>query len=186
MEEFEDKIVSVKNELNKFFDKLLEEYKKTPDGLPVAPRRKDIDQTIYVGDADPEGWCKWKPVPYFQNEKLLNLLDFYKIERNMDIIEYFTSYRFHEVDVKYGKYLIVLNDVEPEDDYKRVRRKIDSYMDKGGRVTHIQIGVEETFDYSVVVEVKAGEVKLINDDNGKMRKIAPSLEEFISGLEIIL
>ena len=54
------------------------------------------------------------------------------------------------------------------------------------RVTHIQIGVEETFDYSVVVEVKTGEVKLINDDNGKMRKIAPSLEEFISGLEIIL
>jgi hypothetical protein len=34
-----------------------------------------------------------------------------------------------------------------------------------------------------VVEIKTGIVKFADDDKGKMKKIAPSLEEFIRGWE---
>ena len=186
MEKFEDKIVSVKNELNKFFDKLLEEYKKTPDGLPMAPRRKDIDQPIYVGDVDSEGWCKWKPVPCFQTKDFICLLDKYGIERNINIIEYFTSYYFLVMHIQFKKHLIGINAVESKDDYKGLQRRIDSYVDQNGKITHISLGIEERTGYTVVVEVKTGIVKYVDDDKGKMRKIASSLEEFIKGWEPVV
>ena len=46
-----------------------------------------------------------------------------------------------------------------------------------------KIGVESKVNYSVVVEIKTGIVKFVDDEKGKMRKIAPSLEEFIKGWE---
>lgn len=55
----EDKIMSVKNELDKFFERFLGAYQKTEDGLPKRPRRKDVDQAVYVGEAGDAGWCRW-------------------------------------------------------------------------------------------------------------------------------
>ena len=46
-----DKIMSVKNELDNFFERFLAAYQKTEDGLPKRPRRKDVDQAVYVGEA---------------------------------------------------------------------------------------------------------------------------------------
>ena len=37
-----------------------------------------------------------------------------------------------------------------------------------------------------MVEVKTGIVKYVDDDKGKMRKIASSLEEFIKGWEPVV
>ena len=45
------------------------------------------------------------------------------------------------------------------------------------------VTVQEEVNYSVVVEIKTGIVKFVDDEKGKMRKIAPSLEEFIKGWE---
>ena len=59
----------------------------------------------------------------------------------------------------------------------------EAYTDSNGRVTHIVIGTEAKVDYSVVVEIKTGIVKFADDEKGKMRKIAPSLEEFIKEWE---
>ena len=50
-----DKIMSVKNELDNFFERFLAAYQKTEDGLPKRPRRKDVDQAVYVGEADNAG-----------------------------------------------------------------------------------------------------------------------------------
>ena len=41
-----DKIMSVKNELDNFFERFLAAYQKTEDGLPKRPRRKDVDQAV--------------------------------------------------------------------------------------------------------------------------------------------
>lgn len=56
---------------------------------------------------------------------------------------------------------------------------MEAYTDLNGKVTHFVIGVESKVNYSVVVEIKTGIVKFVDDEKGKMRKIAPSLEEFI-------
>ena len=42
--------MSVKNELDNFFERFLAAYQKTEDGLPKRPRRKDVDQAVYVGE----------------------------------------------------------------------------------------------------------------------------------------
>ncbi len=178
--------MSVKEELDIFFKKFLEKYKETPQGLPKIPRRKDIDQTIYVGEIDSAGYCRWKPIPFGKKDNFLRLMEVYEIEENDDIVEYFCSYYFLGFDIKYGNYLIGTRDVEVLDGYKRLKRVIDAYKDQNGRITHIPIGVEQNSDNTVVVEVKTGIVKIANDDTGKMRKISPSLEEFIRGWEIVL
>lgn len=40
--------------------------------------------------------------------------------------------------------------------------------------------------YTVVVEIKTGIVKFFDSDNGKTRKIAPSLQDFLKGSEPIV
>lgn len=89
-----DKIMSVKNELDNFFERFLAAYQKTEDGLPKRPRRKDVDQAVYVGEADNAGWCKWRPLAYGKEETFIKLLETYGIEGNRDIIEYFSAYHF--------------------------------------------------------------------------------------------
>ena len=86
-----DKIMSVKNELDNFFERFLAAYQKTEDGLPKRPRRKDVDQAVYVGEADNAGWCRWRPLAYGKEETFIKLLETYGIESNRDIIEYFST-----------------------------------------------------------------------------------------------
>ncbi len=165
----------------------MEVYQETPDGLPKAPRRKDTNQTVYVGESDSDGWCRWKPVPYCQEDAFLKLMETYGIEKNVDVIEYFSSYHFLGFDVKYKKYLIAVRPVEPKDEYKSLKRMINAYTNQEGQITHIVIGVEgQRANYTVVVEVKTGLVKFVDDEKGKMKKIALSLEEFIRGWELVL
>lgn len=104
MEKYEDNIMSVKKALDKFFIKFLDKYQETSQGLPRVPRRRDIAQSIYVGDADSNGYCKWKPLQYGQKENFIHLLETYKIEENDDIVQYFCSYYFLGFDVQYKKY----------------------------------------------------------------------------------
>lgn len=178
--------MSVKNELDNFFERFLEKYRETPEGLPMSPRREDIDQEIYVGDSDADGYCRWKPIPYGRKEDFLRLLEVYGIQKNEDIVEYFCSYYCLGFDVMYKNYLIATRDVEVLDGYKRLKRVIDAYTDQKGRITHISIGMEQHSERTVVVEIKTGIVKTVNCDTGKMRKIAPSLEEFIKGWETVV
>lgn len=178
-----DKIMSVKNELDNFFERFLAAYQKTEDGLPKRPRRKDVDQAVYVGEADNAGWCRWRPLAYGKEETFIKLLETYGIEGNRDIIEYFSTYHFLGFNVNYKKRGIGIDGVDPRDEYRSLKRIMEAYTDSNGRVTHIVIGTEAKVDYSVVVEIKTGIVKFVDDENGKMRKIAPSLEEFIKGWE---
>lgn len=178
--------MSVKNALDDYFRIFLEKYQETPVGLPKVPRRKDIDQSIYVGDSDVDGYCKWKPIIYGQEKDFLRLLEDYEIEKNNDIVEYFCSYYFLGFDVKYKNYLIALKAIEVLDGYKRLKMVIDEYTDQEGKITYIPIGTEQNLGDTVVVEVKTGKVKLAYYETGRMRKIAPSLEEFIQGWETIV
>lgn len=103
------------------------------------------------------------------------------------MIEYFSSYHFLSFDIKYKKNIIAVRPVEPRDEYKSLKRMINAYTNQEGQITHIVIGVEgQRTNYSVVLEVKTGIVKFVDDEKGKMRKIAPSLEEFIRGWEVVI
>ena len=175
--------MSVKKELDSFFERFMEAYQKTEDGLPTLPMRKDRNQAVYVGEPDEDGWCRWKPIPYGDEEAFLKLLEMHGIKKNQDIVDYFTSYHFLGFDIKYNKKGIGISSVDPRDEYRSLKQIIDAYTDQDGKITHIFIGTEVKMNYSVVVEVKTGIVKFADDDSGKMRKIASSLEDFIRGWE---
>ena len=56
--------MSVKNELDNFFEKFLAAYQKTEDGLPKRTRRKDVDQaekTYQKRVVDEKGNISWEP-----------------------------------------------------------------------------------------------------------------------------
>ena len=179
--------MSVKKELDNFFERFIEAYKKTQDGLPKCPRRKDVDQAVFVGEPSDSGWCKWKPILHGEDENLIKFLETYGAKENIDIIEFFSSYHFLGLDISYKKRKIGIRSVDPRDYYKSLKQIINAYADQNGQVTHILIGTDRK-GYSVVVEVKTGIVKFVDDeeDNIKMRKIAPSLEEFIKGWEPVV
>ncbi len=178
--------MSVKNALDDFFKIYLEKYQETTGGLPITTRRKDIDQIIYVGDDDSTGHCRWKPVLYGQEKDFLRLLEDYEIEKNDDIVEYFCSYYYLGIRVMYKKRSIAIRTADVLDGFKRLKRIINAYTDQNGKITYIGIGIDQVLNYSIVVEVKTGIVKYVDDETGKMRKIAPSLEEFIQGWETIV
>jgi hypothetical protein len=183
LDENEEKIMSVKNELDNFFERFLNAYQKTEDGLPRRPRTKDGDQAVYVGESSDSGWCRWRPIPYGKEETFIKLLEEYGIESNHDIIEYFSAYHFLGFSINYKKSRIAISGVDPRDEYKSLKQIMEAYTDSNGKVTHFMIGTGTRADYSVVVEIKTGIVKFADDDKGKMKKIAPSLEEFIRGWE---
>lgn len=175
--------MSVKKELDSFFERFLDAYKKTEDGLPKRPRVKDVDQAVYVGEPSDSGWCRWKPIPYGEEETFIKLLETYGIEKNTDIIEFFSAYHFLGLDISYNKRKMGIRGVDPRDEYRLLKQVIGAYTDQDGKVTHILIGTDTKIGYSIVIEVKTGIVKFVDEDNGKMRKISSSLEEFIRGWE---
>ena len=183
MDESEDKIMSVKKELDSFFERFLGAYKKTEDGLPKCPRRKDVDQAIYVGNPNDSGWCKWKPIPHGRDEVFLELLKTYGIEKNTDIVDYFSSYHFLGLDIIYNKRKMNIRGVDPRDEYRRLKQSMASFTYPDGKIPYLPLGFDEGAYLDIVVEVKTGIVKSANFKSGKMRKIAPSLEEFIRGWE---
>ena len=175
--------MSVKKELDDFFARFLERFQETSDGLPRMPRRKDIDQAVYVGEADASGWCRWRPVPHGREEAFLKLLETYGIEKNADIVEYFTSYHFLHFCINYNKKIIGIGIVDPRDDYFNLKRGIRSYIDQNGMIPYLPIGYDNTTGHEIVAEVKTGIVKSVNYETMKTRKIASSLEAFIKGWE---
>ncbi len=175
--------MSVKKELDSFFERFFEAYQKTEDGLPRCPRTKDIDQAIYVGESNNSGWCRWKPIPYGEEEPFMNLLETYGIEKNTDMIEFFSTYHFMGLDICYKKRAMRILGVDPRDEYRLLKHVIRTYTDQDGKITHILIGLDCEVGNFIVVEIKTGIIKLVDEDNGKMRKIASSLEEFIRGWE---
>lgn len=175
--------MSVKKELDSFFERFMEIFQKEPDGFPQCPRRKDVDQAVYVGEPDVSGWCSWKPIPHGQDEVFLKLLEIYGIEKNADIVEYFSSYHFLGLDIKYKKKIIAIGAVDPRDEYRNLKQSIGSYTYPDGKIPYLPLGFDQETGLDIVVEVKTGIVKSVNYETGKMRKIAPSLEKFISGWE---
>ena len=175
--------MSVKKELDSFFKRFLEAYQKTEDGLPKCPRGKNVDTAVFVGEPSDSGWCRWKPISYGKEETFIKLLETYGIEKNTDIIEFFSAYHFLGLDIIYNKRKMGIRGVDPRDEYRLLKQVIHTYTGQDGKVTHIFIGTDRKVGYSIVVDVKTGIVKFVDEDKGKMRKIASSLEEFIRGWE---
>lgn len=177
--------MSVKKELDNFFDRFLKAYQNTEEGLPTIPWDEDCDQAVYVGEPDDEGWCRWKPIPCGEEEPIIRLLESYGIEINTDIVEYFSSYHFFDLDVIYKKKEICIGTVDPRDEYQFLKESLHmgSFTNPDGKIPYLPLGIDESTGLDIVVEVKTGIVKIADYERGKMRKIAPSLEEFIRGWE---
>lgn len=179
--------MTVKEELGNLLEKLMKGYETTSEGYPLSPRKKDVDPILYIGEPDTSGWCKWKPLEQTFNEEFLLVINVLNIEINQDVVEYFTSYYFFNFDVKFKSYVIGINDIAPGDKLKRLKMRLESFRDnRDGKIKLIPIGMEEGIGHSVVVETKTGIVKLFDSENGKMRKIASSLHEFLKNSEPIV
>lgn len=178
--------MSVKKELDNFFERFLKAYQDTEEGLPTIPWDEDRDQAVYVGEPDDEGWCRWKPIPYGEEEPIIRLLESYGIEINTDIVEYFSSYHFFELNVIYNTKRMSIFEVDLRDEYQSLKGSLDTglFTNPDGKIPNLPLGYDLSTDFAViVVEVKTGIVKITDLKTRKTRKIAPSLEEFIRGWE---
>jgi len=79
---------------------------------------------------------------------------------------------------KFQSHGIALTSIAPGDNLKRLRMLLDDPNPE-----YIPIGVEYSQNYRVSIEIKTGIVTFEDDETGKRRKIASSIEEFINGLE---
>ena len=105
------------------------------------------------------------------------------MKKNTDIVDYFSSYHFLGLDIRYNKKIIAVYGVDPRDEYRSLKQDMASFTYPDGKIPYLPLGFDQRTGLDIVVEVKTGIVKIANYESGKMRKIAPSLEEFIRGWE---
>ncbi|WP_315076428.1 SecY-interacting protein Syd [uncultured Clostridium sp.] len=176
--------MSVKKALNKYFEKMINGYSKTKQGLPMRPKKVLDNENIYVGMPDEEGWCKWKPI---KKNKISNFEDIEKIfgvNINEDIKEYFNSYWFLELEGEFKKKDITLEVVVPERELEVFQKKLIGYKEAhNNELKYIPIGMEEEHGYLIVMENSTGKIKIENHDKGTFRTIANNLEELLTILE---
>ena len=179
--------MTVKEELGNLLEKLMKGYEITSEGYPLSPRRKDVDPILFIGEPDSSGMCKWRPLAQTSNEEFLSIMNMLNIEINQDVLEYFTSYYFFTFSIKSKSYNIALTSIAPGDKFKRLRMKLEGIgCIHDGKIEYIPIGVEESIDRTVVIETKTGVVKILNEETGKLRKIAPSLQELLKNSEPVV
>lgn len=176
--------MSVKVALDKYFKEMIKEYAKTKQGLPMRPKRVIGNESIYVGECDDEGWCRWKPIEKNEINNFEELEELFQIKFNKDIKEYFNSYWFLELEGKFKKKDITLEVVVPERELEMFQKKLIGYKEAhNNELKYIPIGMEEEHGYLIVMENSTGKIKIENHDKGTFRTIANNLEELLTILE---
>lgn len=108
---------------------------------------------------------------------------FLSYQKNNDIIEYFSTYFFSNIDAIFKSHKILLSANMP-DGFKRLKRILDGLQDGDtGTITYIPIGIEHPRGYTIAVDVNKGAIVHIDDETEKKRKIAPNLASFLHELE---
>jgi hypothetical protein len=169
--------------MRRYFDRLLDDWRRTSGSLPKAPWNEDADAMLYVGAPDEEEWVEWQPVPRSDEE------DFRPVEQELEVAlppsvrEYFSSYWFCSLGGKYNSRSVDLEPILPGVGLRDVRRNLVGYREAhGGRLDRVPIGVETEESLLVVVNVRDERIEIEDYELTRFEAIAESLADLIEGL----
>ncbi len=179
--------MSIKIAMESFFNNMMEGYRKSEYKYPVSPKVDFIDEIMYIGEPDEEGWCGWRPIKKDVIHDLKDIEEELEIEINYDVKEYFNSYYFIRIEAKFKSYDISLKGVTPsEHNYELFKNSLRDYKyDHDGKLNYIPLGMDTNEDL-IVVENTTGEILIEDYERRKYKVIAASLEEFISQLKPVI
>lgn len=170
--------------MGNFFEKMLTGYKKTSQGLPMAPKVEVNDNRIFIGEVEEEGWSRWKPIIKDYEEEFEEIEKLLNADVNKDIKEYFNSYWFIQLEGTFKKWDINLQPVIPGVELKEFVKKLKEYIEEhNGNTNYIPIGSEDDTGFIILLENRTGRIMKENYETGSIRTIAENMCELIDNLK---
>lgn len=176
--------MNIKYVMGEFFEKMLMGYKKTSQGLPMAPKVEVNNNEIFVGEVDEEGWSKWKPIMKSEEEEFSEIEKILSTDINKDLKEYFNSYWFIQLEGKFKKRDIELQPVIPGAELNEFTKKLKGYIEAhNGNSEYVPIGSEDDTGFLILLENNSGKIVKENHETGSIKVIAENMCELISNLK---
>jgi Syd protein (SUKH-2) len=172
----------VKDLLKSKLDQMVQSWKSAQGSYPKMPWDPDIDQRIFVGDADAEEWIEWKPLPKDDKRQLADIApDLAPFPPSLE--RYFADWWFLSLEGKLGEHMISLTPnrpgLDPEAYIASVRRHREGSA-SGSAFT--PIGLDNASSLQVVVGNENGSVFIDDWERNEQSQIADSLEDLLERL----
>ncbi|MDQ1922186.1 SecY-interacting protein Syd [Massilia pseudoviolaceinigra] len=168
--------IFVKDALERLFKQF--EYIADHD-LPMLPIVDGASSEIFVGDADSEGWIRWRPK--VKNE----FFDLSELEKNANIRIHdsikvlLNSWWFGYLSVKFSDCRFDIDTIIPGNYKVAFLQKLIGYRAAHqGRLDYIPIGMEVERDLLLVVKNSSGEICVEDFSVGSYQIICESLPKF--------
>jgi SecY interacting protein Syd len=172
----------VKDLLKSKLDQMIESWKSAQGSNPKMPWDPDIDQRIYVGDADEEDWIEWKPLPKDDSRRLADIApDLAPFLPSLE--HYFADWWFLSLEGKLSGHMLSLvpnrPGVDPDAFLDSVRRH------RAGSSTGLQftpIGIDNASSLQVVISNGDGRIFIDDWERNEQSLIASSLDDLLQRL----
>lgn len=168
--------------MKRYFESYLLKWSEWNGTFPQIPFNAEIDQYLYVGEKDEEGYIFWKPREKDEYD------DFQKFEKKLnvtlhsDIKEYFNSYWFLEMIGWIGNCNISLFPVTPGIEPYLFTERVQDYLSlKQREEIYIPIGFESS-GMLILMNNRTGEIVVEDFETEECRYLSTSLKELISKL----
>lgn len=169
----------VRNALARFFDP----FESIADrDLPMLSIPDGASSEIFVGDADSEGWIRWRPKAKTEVFDLSVLEKNAKINVHGTIKALLNSWWFGCLSVQFSDYRFDIDPVVPGNYKAAFLQRLLGYRGAHqGSLEYIPIGMEMERDLILVVKNSTGEVFVEDFHTGSYHVICDSLPVFFAG-----
>lgn len=175
----------MKEEMKKYFDKLIEVWKGFNNSLPKVPWNDMVRPIIYEGEIDQDEYICWKPVEKNIIHDFNDIEELVGIKFHESIKEYFNSYWFAELAGFCNSYNIILEPVLPGMELNNFVAQLIGYKEiHSEKLDKIPLGVEGRNSLLVVIDNNSGIVELEDFETGRIEIISNSIQQLISDITL--
>jgi len=169
---------SVRNALGRFFDQF---ESIADDDLPSLPIPDGASSEIFVGDADSEGWIRWRPQIKSEMFDLSELEKNANIQVHESIKAFLNAWWFGFLSVKFLDFRFDIDPIIPGNYKAAFLQQLLGYRSAHqGHLDHMPIGIEMDRDLLLIVRNSSGEICVEDFDAGTYQVICESLPKFFA------
>lgn len=166
----------VRDALGRFFDG----FDAIADqDLPSLPIPDGATPEIFVGDANDEGWVKWRPMVKTEVFDLSELERNAKFEVHASVKQYLNAWWFGYLNVQFRQYHFEIDPIIPGNYKAAFLQQLLGYRRAHeSRIDYIPIGMEVERGLLLVVRNSSGEVCVEDYEAGSYEVLCKSLPAF--------
>lgn len=151
----------------------------TDEHLPTVPIPDGATPEIFVGDADGEGWVRWRPMVKTEVFDLALLEENAGVQVHATVKAYLNAWWFACLNVQFQDYRFDIDPIIPGNYKAAFLQQLLGYRRAhGGRIDYVPIGMDVERNVLLVVRNSSGEVCAEEVEAGTCRVLCESLPTF--------